>query len=320
MDDQEIMQQENDSGETDGFLDGWEETTPASEEFTGRGESGDGGDQAAQEIGAEDPAHAQETAGGEQQPKGTGLGRPDGEVPGQTGGENEGSGDPQRSDGDQTAQQEPRMWKLNHLGQMISANEADMVTLAQKGLDYDRIRSEYDEAKPVMALFREFAGRAGMELGDYLTHIRAQAKQAEGLSEAEARRTVALEDREAAVSAREESKRQQEAIARQEMARQQAMETRMQTDLLEFRETFPEAAQNPASIPREVWEAVRGGKSLVAAYARYSISQAAQTAAEAKKAAVQRQNEENAARSVGSMRSAGADAASKDPFLEGWNE
>ena len=84
---------------------------------------------------------------------------------------------------------------------------------------------------------------------------------------------------------------------------------------------FPEAAADPASIPKEVWAEVRGGRSLVGAYAKYHEAQVrADVEAEEQRAAAQRQNAENAARSAGSMRSAGADAASKDPFLEGWNE
>lgn len=215
----------------------------------------------------------------------------------------------------------PRTWTLNHLGQAVTASEADMVTLAQKGLDYDRIRGEYDEAKPVMAMFREYAGKAGMDLKGYLAHIRAQAKQAEGMSEQEARRAVELEDREAVVAAREEIRRSQEMADRQELARRQAADARMQADLREFREVFPDAAADPASIPKEVWAEVRGGRSLVGAYARYHEAKVrADADAAAQKAAAQRQNAENAARSAGSMRSAGAEAASRDPFLEGWNE
>lgn len=210
------------------------------------------------------------------------------------------------------------MWTLNHLGQAVSANEADMVTLAQKGLDYDRIRGEYDEARPVMDLFRDYAKKAGVTVPEYLARIRAQAKQAEGMSQEEARRVVDLEDREAVVAQQEEARRRQEEMVRREADLRQSYDERMRRDLQEFRDVFPEAAKDPASIPKEVWEAVRNGRTLVAAYAKY---QEAQMAAEsARRAAVEEKNRQNAALAVGSMRSAGENAGGKDPFLEGWDE
>lgn len=303
MDENEIMDQGTQE-EADSFMDGWEETSPTGEEQTEEtGEAVDSVDQTVPET---------------EEPEG-----PAGEEPEQEGAEEtKKAGEPQEDSGDQAVQQQtPRTWTLNHLGQAVTANEADMVILAQKGLDYDRIRGEYDEAKPVMAMFREAAGKAGMDLKGYLAHIRAQVKQAEGLSEQEARRAVELEDREAVVAAQEEVRRSQEMAARQELARRQAADARMQADLREFREIFPAAAADPASIPQEVWAEVRSGRSLVGAYAGYHEAQARAAAeAEEQRAAAQRQNAENAARSTGSMRSAGAETASKDPFLEGWNE
>lgn len=308
MDDNEIMTGAE-GAETDGFMDGWEETSPAGEELE---ETQDGGNQ------SEEPAEGgTENAGGDQA---------GGETAGQV--EQGTGGDIQRQDsegaengGDQAGQprqEPPRMWTLNHLGQAVSANEADMVTLAQKGLDYDRIRADYDEARPVMDLFRDYAKRAGITVPEYLARIRAQAKQAEGMSQEEARRAVDLEDREAVVAQQEAVRRQQEEAQRQEFARRQAVDARMQADLREFREVFPGAAADPASIPKEVWEAVRNGRTLVAAYAKY---QEAQMAAEsARRAAVEEKNRQNAALTVGSMRSAGENAGGKDPFLEGWDE
>lgn len=278
----------------DGFLEGWEEDTT----FPGTGESAaaedPAGDQGGTEDAAEDPAGDQggpEEEGAAEQATGTD----------QAGGQ----------------QEPPQTWTLTHLGQQIAANEADMVILAQKGLDYDRIRSEYDAAKPVMALFKNFAGRADMNVPEYLAHIRTQAKQVEGLSEAEAKRAVDLEDREAVVAQREEQEQARREAAAREMSRRQAEETRRQADIGEFMRVFPEAAQNPQSIPQEVWDAVRSGYSLVAAYAVYRQNQAM---AEAERAeAVAQQNRQNEERSSGSMRSSGTNGR-KDPFLEGWDD
>lgn len=215
----------------------------------------------------------------------------------------------------------PQTWELRHMGETRQANEAEMVALAQKGMDYDRIRSQYDEFKPVMEMVNHFANQQGLNTKDYISMLRAQAKQAEGLSEADARRSVELEDREAVVAAAEaERQAQQDAMAQAQRAEAEAA-SRRQADIQEFQQTFPEAAKDPNSIPPQVWADVRNGSSLVAAYARYAVQQARQDAADAKRetASVQ-QNQRNAERSTGSMRSAGDGLKSKDPFLEGWGD
>ena len=185
--------------------------------------------------------------------------------------------------------------------------------LLQKGLDYDRIRSKYDEAKPVVEMFSEFARRAGMSLGDFAKHIRTQAKQAGGMSEDEAKRTVELEDREAAVAA-QEAQRQEATNAKT------AKTARIQADLAEFEKAFPDvykqAKSDPKAIPESVWKDVNGGLSLTAAYARYTVNAAKAAAQEAQqRAAAAEQTQKNAARSTGSMKSAGNDAKNTDAFL-----
>lgn len=221
----------------------------------------------------------------------------------------------------ETVDARPQTWELRHMGEVRRVNEADMVALAQKGLDYDRVRAQYDEFRPVMDMLSTFANRQGMNTKDYIANLRAQAKQAEGFSEADARRSVELEDREAIVAAAEAERQEQAAAQMQAQQAEAEAASRRQADIQEFQQTFPEAAKDPNSIPPQVWAEVRGGSSLVAAYARYAVQQARQDAATAKRetASVQ-QNQKNADRSTGSMKSAGDGLKSKDPFLEGWGD
>lgn len=84
----------------------------------------------------------------------------------------------------------------------------------------------------------------------------------------------------------------------------------IQADLHSFAAAFPEvfvlAKDDPTVIPQSVWEAMEHqGLSLTAAYARYATGQARTAAG----------NSRNAARSTGSMRSAGNDGKLKDAFL-----
>lgn len=214
----------------------------------------------------------------------------------------------------------PKVWTLRYMDQDKQVGETEMVTLAQKGMDYDRIRGKYDEAKPVMELFGAFAKQAGMSISDYVAHIRIQAKQSQGMSEAEAKRSIDLEDREAAVSAKEAAEAQRQQAANQAKQARNDADARRRADIAEFQKTFPDAAKDPKSIPAEVWADVRNGSTLVAAYAKYAVAQAnAKANAAEQRAETTSQNQKNAGRSTGSMRSAGDSVASKDPFLEGWD-
>lgn len=210
----------------------------------------------------------------------------------------------------------PKTWTLQHMDESKSVNETELVTLAQKGMDYDRIRSKWDEAKPVMELFNQFAVKAGMSVSDYIAHIRMQAKQSQGMSEEEAKRSVDLEDREAIIAAKEA----QQAAETTAQTRRSEADARRQADIEAFRKIYPDAAKDPKGIPAEVWQRVNEGMNLVAAYAVYDAKQAraAQLAAE-QKAAAAMQNQANAARSTGSMHSSGDNTKAKDPFLDGWD-
>lgn len=298
---------------SDGFMEGWDEDAPVSDAADQPEEQTEGGgEQAAEEEPAtEETDGTAQTAQQTTERSGEGTGTEDGQ---------------QAAEGSETTQTQqppadaPKTWTLRHLDEVHTVGEADMVVLAQKGLDYDRIRGKYDESRPVMELFGSFAKQAGMSVTDYVAHIRTQAKQATGMSEAEAKRAVELEDREAVVAAKEAAEAQRQNAANQAAAAQTNAEARRRADILEFQKTFPDVAKDPKSIPQEVWDEVRKGTSLVAAYSKYAIAQAqtAQQTAE-HKAEAATQNQKNAARSTGSMRTAGESTQGKDPFMDGFD-
>ena len=284
--------------ESDSFMEGWDDEGGSAE--------ADGAPEVVQEPAGAGPDEPQE--GGGEEPEGEGR-------------EQE---EPAQEAPSAAPQEQPRTWTLTHQGQALTVNERDMALLAQRGLDSVQALREYEESRPVVEMLRSFAQQAGMSLSEYAAVMRTQAKQAGGMSLEDAKRAVELEDREAAIARQEAGERQRAEAQRQELARRQAAQVRMESDLAEFRQTFPEAAADPASIPKEVWAAVQGGASLVGAYARYANAQAQAEQAAAEEAAkqqeaVRKQNAANAARAVGSLKSAGGEGP-KDPFLEGWDE
>lgn len=346
MDENSVKQAPQNEG-NDSFLDGWEEANSGQEKADPGGDSEKqaGGQEEGQAAGGGSGIYQENTAvqSGEAHgvsgakellPAGGSGGQPGSEAQPESGGSG-GAGLPPAGEsgqeegrpenGQQPPPPAPRTWTLDYMGQAVTVSEADVPGLAQRALDYDRVRSAYEEARPVMDLFRSFARQAGVPVQEYIARLRTQAKQVEGLDEAAARRAVEMEDREARVSIQEAQERARREDLQRVQAAQQRRHERVQADVQEFISVFPDAARNFGSIPKEVWDAVNGGMSLVAAYAQYNNANAeanARAAAEEqqRRDAVEQQNSRNAAASTGSMKSAGSNHGPKDPFLEGWDD
>lgn len=298
------VQEEQTADQQDAFLDGWgdEQTAQDAPETS---ETAEGEDTAEEET---EPAS--ETEGAQSAPDGGAA-----ETAAEAGAE------AQTETTEQKADAPEKTWTLRHMDETKNVGEAEMVTLAQKGMDYDRIRAKYDESKPAMEILSIFAKQKGVSVADYVSFLRTEAKKADGLSEAEARRSIELEDREAAVTAREAEQAAERQAAEQANAAANAAAQRRKADIDEFAREYPDVARNPDAIPKEVWDAVAAGSSLTVAYAKYTAKQAREEAERTRSAAqAAQQNIKNAARSTGSMQSAGQNAGGRDPFLEGWGE
>ncbi len=298
------VQEEQNADQQDAFLDGWgdEQTAQDAPETS---ETAEGEDAAEEETET-----ASETEGAQSAPDGGAA-----ETAAEAGAE------AQTETTEQKADAPEKTWTLRHMDETKNVGEAEMVTLAQKGMDYDRIRAKYDESKPAMEILSIFAKQKGVSVADYVSFLRTEAKKADGLSEAEARRSIELEDREAAVTAREAEQAAERQAAEQANAAANAAAQRRKADIDEFAREYPDVARNPDAIPKEVWDAVAAGSSLTVAYAKYTAKQAREEAERTRSAAqAAQQNVKNAARSTGSMQSAGQNAGWRDPFLEGWGE
>ena len=213
----------------------------------------------------------------------------------------------------------PKLWALRHLGEEKAVNEQEMTALAQKGLDYDRVREKYDAAKPVMEMFTQMAKLSGMTVEQYVSFVRTEAKKSAGMNDDEAKRAVDLEDRESAVLAKEAEEAEKQTAAQQAAQAESSAEERRNADIAEFQKTFPDAAKDAGSIPQEVWDAVKQGQRLAVAYALWREKQAlAETERVKQESAAKEQNAKNAGRSTGSMKTAGAESKASDPFLDGF--
>lgn len=298
------VQEEQNADQQDAFLDGWgdEQTAQDTPETSETAEGEDTAEEVTETASETEDAQSASDGGAAETAAEAGA-------------------EAQTETTEQKADAPEKTWTLRHMDETKNVGEAEMVTLAQKGMDYDRIRAKYDESKPAMEILSIFAKQKGVSVADYVSFLRTEAKKADGLSEAEARRSIELEDREAAVTAREAEQAAERQEAEQANAAANAAAQRRKADIDEFAREYPDVARNPDAIPKEVWDAVAAGSSLTVAYAKYTAKQAREEAERTRSAAqAAQQNVKNAARSTGSMQSAGQNAGGRDPFLEGWGE
>ena len=231
--------------------------------------------------------------------------------PAQQGAEEE-QGNTQESAPNQEQKNETLQIEYMHQKREISREEA--VQLAQKGMDYDRIREKWDDAKETVAFIDEQAKAAGMDRKAFINYLRTEAKKSQGMSEEEAQRAVELENREAAVQLREAEERQRVADEQAQQNAVDAEKERRDADFRRFAAKYPDLKVESITeaIP-DVWERVGKGESLVEIWQEHEINRLKT------EQAAEEQNAKNAGRSTGSMASSGGEHQKKDPWDEGWD-
>ena len=212
----------------------------------------------------------------------------------------------------QARQEADQSFQLKHMDEVRTVGREEVIALAQKGLDYDRIRGKLEqrdqidsEDQEAAALIRAMAEKAGMGLSDFLDATAAAQRCKPDRSDYDAvLAQVKLERKERGISAREDALN---AAQQQEQERRQA-DQRRQADIQSFLRSFPDVKAD--TIPKAVWAEVAKGRSLTEAYAVYQAEQPR------RELETERQNAKNAARSAGSRATAGA--SDMDEFDRLW--
>ena len=269
--------------------DGEETETGATAEANGDGEAADGGE-------ADQPTHGEAE-------------QADGAEPAE---------DVTPDEGDQT-------FTLNYLGAEKVVSKDEAVTLAQKGMDYDRIRQRHEEtlselttAKDKLSFFEQIAGSRGKTLDQFIDEVAAEQLAArEGIDPAVALGRVQIE--------RERKQLEAEKAKLAKGADEKATaEKKRQADIEAFQKEYPDVfaklATDKNAIPAAVWEDVNKGESLVAAYAKYERAQLKAELERAKAEAEQiKQKQINKSRSTGSQATKGA-GSERDLIDMLWDE
>ena len=206
---------------------------------------------------------------------------------------------------------------LKHLGEEKSVSRDEVVALAQKGLDYDRIREKWDGVKDDIQKLRMYEG--------FLAEL-AEARGGDIESLIDETRTRTLIAR---AEARGEELTPAAAAAQAVKMRtdftpspadpEEARQDKSQREITRFLEAYPTVKAE--DIPKEVWEDVnRNDGDLLGSYQRYENKKLKEELKALKKDFEDvKQQKKNKARSTGSSKSVGS-AATVDPFDAGWDD
>lgn len=284
----------------------------------------------AKDMAMETGTEAREETGGESRdPFLSGLfGESDGEVEDET--EEDGAdqeetlaAEDEAEAGNAETETPPQTYTLRHLGKDREVTLEEMTELAQKGMDYGRIREGYDvyqQYKDDIAASKEMREMFGKSARDLLNDYREQRfengvrdRKQEILSEymidEEMAEHIARLEMERSVNQREREQREQKAAAAEE--KEKSTVNRRLDEIQQLLELRPELKKpENQKLPEEVIERVRKENvPLPIAYLDWENTQKQIEIEQMKQA------EKNKQRSIGSLK--GGKGEESDPFLKG---
>lgn len=209
-----------------------------------------------------------------------------------------------------------QLFTLKHLDSTYQVDKNQVVALAQKGLDYDRIRARADQEISRLTVYenflKELAAPNNMSIDDLMDTTRANIlAEREGLDRETALQRVKLDrDRQALEAQKQSMNRQSEAGVMQ--AQRQA---RMKQSMDRFIQAHPDL--NAKDIPETVWQDFAAGKDLSDAYAIHEARQLREQLETAnRELETLKQNKRNQARTTGSQTDAGSKKESSDDWFD----
>ena len=214
---------------------------------------------------------------------------------------------------EESAAEADHSFTLKHLDEVRTVNREEVIALAQKGMDYDRIRDKLEkvslenaEAAQTLEFVRSMAERSNCSAEDFMDSITAGMRAKADRSDYDSvLAEVKMERREKAISERE----QKLAGAQEAAAQKSEADSKRQQDIQNLVAAFPDVKAE--TIPQDVWKEVAKGKSLTETYAVY---EAARLRTEL---AAEKQNSKNRSRTTGSRSTAG-ESSEMDDFDRLW--
>ena len=209
-----------------------------------------------------------------------------------------------------------QLFTLKHLDSTYQVDKNQVVALAQKGLDYDRIRARADQEIARLTVYesflKELAAPNGMSIDDLMDTTRANIlAEREGLDRDTALQRVKLDRDRQALEAQKQSLNRQTEAGVMEAQRQ----ARMKQSMDRFIQAHPDL--NAKDIPETVWQDFAAGKDLSDAYAIHEARQLREQLETAnRELETLKQNKSNQARTTGSQTDAGSKKESSDDWFD----
>ena len=202
------------------------------------------------------------------------------------------------------AQDADQWLELKHMDDPVrKVSKKEAQELAQKGLDYDRIRQERDDLK-------QNASRYG-EMEEFLKEMQGDFPSIEEF----------MDDTRARIKAEQEGISYDDALSKVKSARTAAKApspAEKPSPVEEFIQRFPNVKAE--EIPESVWAEVRQTGDLVGAYVKHKEAEQADRIKKLEEEIeTLKQNAKNAARSTGSSRSSG-NKSGKSTIAELWDD
>lgn len=158
--------------------------------------------------------------------------------------------EPEDEDEDEDEDDTTDFVELKHLGEVKKVSRGEAKKLAQKGLDYDRIRGKYDSLKNFegkedqLTFLEELADAYGMPIEDVIEDWRIRKiADTEGISEEKAQ----------ALYYKQIARGERKGPTKKEPDPNEAIKAKQARDFEEMRLEFPNL--NPKDLPKEVWDA-----------------------------------------------------------------
>ena len=286
-----------------------DETTPTTVETTDSGyeefEAAFAGDDGYQTDTAEQTDETtQETDGG------------DDTTPETADSEDPGEEDPAGDDGDDGGKQNPPgeetsfTLRVNKEDKIVTREE--MFALAQKGMDYDRVKGQLTErdntiaqiqqkldgSQEAMELLQMISEETKMPIPQLLDQVHINMRMKKGESEAEARANIRAIKAERQIAAAQEKAKEQKPAP-------DDVKAKAEKDIADFRQRFPNV-QLDEKLLEAMKADIANGMSLADAYQKQLLAQKDAEIAELKRqAAAAEQNRNNRAKSPGSQNDVG---------------
>lgn len=199
---------------------------------------------------------------------------------------------------EQPAQEQKFTLRWNKQDKVVGVNE--MTELAQKGLDYDRIKGKLetvqadlqknlDEQAPIFEALKIASETSGIPIENLIENVQVGVLKAQGMSEREAKAEIRASRAERKAKALESPDKDGPAQDTQA----EDTNSRASREIAEFRDTFP-GVQLTEELVNKLAADVQGGMTLTNAYYKMENTRLqAELAEQKKQAAAQAQNEKN---------------------------